>query len=146
MKDLRRKLRISLQPVRSGFAVSRIVEAPAHEVWRALTDTRLWPFWGPSVRKVKTATPVIGPGHTGHVQVFGAVWLPFVITQFEPGQYWHWRIGPVPATGHRVTAIGRRHSRLSFDVPIWAAPYLVVCLWAIKRIQRLVSGDQPYNS
>lgn len=145
MNNLYQRLPISLKQLPDSLTVSRIVEAPAHKVWQTLTDTRLWPLWGPSVGKVKTSTPVIGPDHTGHVQVFGAVWVPFVITQFEPGRFWRWRVGTVPATGHRVTAIDRRHSRLSFDVPLWAAPYLIVCLWAIKRIQRLMGDSFVYH-
>ena len=132
--------------MKAGLTVSRIIEAPAPKVWRTLIDSRLWPLWGPSVWKVKAAAPIIGPGHTGHVQIFGSIWVPFVVTHFVPGCYWSWRIGKVAATGHRVTAIDRRHSRLSFDVPIWAAPYLIVCLWAIKRIQRLVGRNKDNHS
>lgn len=118
--------------------VRRTIEAPAQEVWRRLIDTRSWPLWGPSVRKVRADSRIIGPGSQGHVQVLGGLWLPFKINRFKHDHYWSWQIAGIDATGHRVTVIDHRHCHLTFEIPFWAAPYALVCLWAIKRMQRSI--------
>lgn len=126
--------------IRSVISVGRTIEAPAPAVWRLLVDTRQRPLWGPSVKAVDIALPIIGPGSRGQVIAIGGIRLPFEVTRFEAGRYWSWKVGGVQATGHRVVAIDPRRCQLVFEVPIWAAPYATVCLWAIKRIQDIIRG------
>ncbi len=123
--------------------VTRTVGAPAAQVWRLLVETRFWPQWGPSVSAASVAGGIIRGGASGQVQVLGAVWLSFRVTRFEPGRYWAWQVGGIPATGHRVAALDARSCKLSFDVPCWAAPYALICLAAIKRIQRMAPTLPP---
>jgi hypothetical protein len=66
------------------------------------------------------------------------MWVPFVVTHFVPGRYWAWKVGGINATGHRVDAIDAGSCRLTFEVPFWAAPYSVICLWAIIRVRNIV--------
>jgi hypothetical protein len=61
--------------------------------------------------------------------------MPFEITRYESGCYWSWDVGRIRATGHRVVTLDARRCRLIFEIPVWAAPYATVCLWAIKRIR-----------
>lgn len=125
----------------SMFTVGRRLQAPADRVWDLLTDTRTWPAWGPSVRRVHCPERFIRAGSTGRVQTVVGVWLPFVIQRFEDGCFWDWRVGGVPATGHRVVAEGLYACRLTFTVPFWALGYLPVCRQALQRIQRLLAED-----
>ena len=111
-------------------------------VWRLITDTRLWPRWGPSVRAVDCKDTVIRPASTGRILSALGLWISFVVDDFEPGVYWNWRIAGVPATGHRVEPLGPGRCRLSFDTPAWAVAYLPVCYLALIRIQRLVKQMQ----
>jgi hypothetical protein len=125
----------------SNISVGRIIESPASKVWRYLTDTTLWPLWGPTVQDVDVPYQTIALGMKGRVNVFNRVWLPFEITQFEAAHYWSWEVGGIAATGHRVIRIDAHRCRLIFEVPCWAAPYALVCLWAITRIRRLVQQN-----
>jgi hypothetical protein len=122
--------------------ISRRIGAPAAEVWLLLVDTRTWTRWGPSIRAVESDEIVIGAATRGRVQVLGGVWLPFEVTQWVPGRYWAWKVGGIEATGHRVNPVDERNCRLSFEVPLWAAPYLIVCWWAVKRINKLVAANR----
>ena len=63
--------------------------------------------------------------------------MPFVITEFDPGSRWIWKVAGVPATGHQVTA-APGGCRVRFEVPLWASAYLPVCSVALVRIERLV--------
>ena len=121
------------------LTVSRRIGAPARVVWRLLVDTHMWTQWGPSVNAVDLKERTIHLDSRGQVKVLGLLWLPFEVTHFDPGRYWSWRVGGIPATGHRVDALTARCCRLSFEVPLWGAPYSLVFLLAIKRIQRLTS-------
>jgi hypothetical protein len=100
------------------------IRVPAAAAWELLIDTRRWPEWGPSVARVDYADRYIGPGVTGRVQAAFGLWVPFQITKFTAGQYWHWRVADIPATGHRVESIGPNICRVLFEVPWLAAPIL----------------------
>jgi uncharacterized protein YndB with AHSA1/START domain len=119
----------------------QLIDAPAARVWRLLTDTRAWPAWGPSVRAVTCRDRFIRAGSRGRVQTAVGVWLPFVVTAFEPHAYWDWRVAGLTATGHRVDAVAPDRCRLTFSVPVWAAPYGWVCRLALRRIGRLVKAS-----
>jgi len=60
------------------------IAAPAIIAWRLLTGTAEWPQWRPSVRAVESPQRYIGPGLRGRVQTAPALWLPFLITEWEP--------------------------------------------------------------
>lgn len=116
--------------------VATVLPAPTEEVWRALVDLTVWPAWGPSIRRAELdgGGTVLGPGATGRVQTVAGLWLPFTVTAFEEGRRWAWKVGPVGATGHRVHDAGGGRTRAVFEVPLWAAPYAVVCRLALERL------------
>ncbi|WP_152041100.1 SRPBCC family protein [Salinigranum salinum] len=124
------------------LAVSRIVDAPADEVWELLTDTTRWPEWGPSVAAVDCSERSIAQGTRGRLRVAGVgVWVPFVVdsyTDHGDERRWTWTVARVPATGHRVDALDGQ-CRVTFEVPLLAAGYVPVCRRALDRIARLVA-------
>ncbi len=128
--------------------VSHIIDAPSHDVWRIMTDTRLWPRWGPSVREIECTDTHLKAGSTGRLQLFWPLWVKFVITEFEEGKYWSWHILGLRATGHRVEPISATRCRAVFTIPIFAAPYVVVCELALKRIRELTESisNFPFHS
>lgn len=111
-------------------------------IWWLMTDTRLWPLWGPSVRAVDCSDAVINSASTGRILTALGFWISFAVGDFVPGIYWDWRVAGVPATGHRVKPLGPGRCRLSFDTPAWAVAYLPVCYLALMRIQRLAKQMQ----
>jgi hypothetical protein len=76
------------------------------------------------------------------VQTAVGIWLPFRVTGYVDGEYWAWKVGGIPATGHRVTPALDGRCRLSFEVPMLAAPYLAVCRAAIGRIRSMAEGSE----
>jgi hypothetical protein len=118
--------------------VSRIIRADAHQVWDLLIDTRTWHRWGPSVKSVHFPAVFVSAGARGRIQTAVGAWLPFVVTKFEPGTYWTWKVGGVRATGHRLEALPPDACRLTFEVPNWAMPYLLVCWLALGNIAQIV--------
>lgn len=120
--------------------ITRIVEAPAERCWDLLVDTDAWPQWGPTVAeaRVDAATGAsvdrIGDGSTGAVRARVGPWVPFTITDFDPGRSWSWSVAGVAATSHRVEPLGPDRCRVGFEVPRWAAPYAAVCAVALRRI------------
>ena len=117
--------------------VSRVVAADRDAVWELLRDTERWPAWGPSVSDVRSTERVIDTGTTGEVQIAGGPWVPFEITACE-NYRWAWRVGKVPATGHRVEDASGG-CRVVFEIPLVAAGYAVVCERALSRIDRLAT-------
>lgn len=127
---------------RLRLEVARTVAAPAESAWSVLTDTDLWPLWGPSVRAVESPTREIAAGTRGRVGTVAGVWLPFEVETCADRR-WTWRVAGVPATGHRVDPLVGDRARVVFEVPLWAAPYVFVCWVALRRIARLAeSGAQ----
>lgn len=122
---------------------SLAIDAPASLVWRLLIDTAEWPHWGPSVRAVDSPQRLIGPGLRGRVQTTPGLWLPFEITDWEPDRAWAWRVGGVPATGHRVEPLGPDQCRVSFLVPRWAPFYRLICRTALRRIAECARQQRP---
>ncbi len=120
--------------------VNRRLEAPAAAVWRALTDIRAWPEWGPSV----TAARLDGGGHrlrdgsSGRVQTVLGVWVPFRVTEWEEGRRWAWSVAGVPATSHGVEAAdGTGASEATIGVPLWAPAYVPLCWVGLGRLERV---------
>jgi hypothetical protein len=118
------------------------INVPATAAWELLIDTHRWPEWGPSVARVDCADRCIGPGTIGWVQTAFGPWLSFQITEFIAGQYWHWKVAGIPATGHRVLSIGPSLCRVVFEVPVLAAPYLIVCRLAAQRIKNILEEER----
>lgn len=129
------------------LVVSRVVDAPATDVWGLLTDTTRWPAWGPSVAAVDCTDRYIEAGTSGRIRVAGVgVWVPFEVDSYvargdETERRWTWTVARIPATGHRVDALGEQ-CRVSFEVPLLAAGYVPVCRRALDRIARLVEDDR----
>lgn len=116
--------------------------APAAAVWDLLIDTSRWAVWGPSVTGVEVAQQYISPGSTGRVKTIFGFWLPFRVTAFVDGQCWGWEVAGIPATRHLVTSLGADRCRLSFEVPLMAFPYLVICRVAIVRIKGMLEQNR----
>ncbi|MGD8272913.1 MAG: SRPBCC family protein [Desulfobacterales bacterium] len=127
-----------------SIKVSRIIQAAPEKVWDMLTDTTRWTEWGPTVRAVQSETRYIEAGSTGYVKTVFGFWAPFAITEWTHQQYWSWRVFNIRATGHRIEIINADCCRLIFEVPLWAAPYAVICQIAADRIGRILkAGDSP---
>jgi hypothetical protein len=120
--------------------ISRRVNASPRAVWDLLTDTSRWVEWGPSVHTVECSERYIQLGSKGRVRTAVGLWAPFIVTEMEDGRYWSWKVFGVPATGHRVDRLGKDACRLVFEVPIFAAPYIIVCGIALRRIARILKN------
>ena len=120
------------------MAFSKIVDVPSTLVWETMIDTHVWNLWGPSIIAVDSPERLIKLGATGRIRTIFGVWLPFRITSFKPKKYWEWQVGGMSATGHRIEPLAPERCRLSFTVPVWAAPYGIVCHIALNRIDRLL--------
>lgn len=120
--------------------VSGVIQAPCRVIWDVLTDTSRWVEWGPSVVAVECADRFIQPGSRGRVRTALGLWAPFAVTEMDDGRYWSWEVFGVRATGHRVGSVGENVCRLVFEVPIFAAPYIIVCRIALHRIARILKS------
>ena len=120
-------------------SVDRYIEAPPSAAWDVLVDVAAWPLWGPSVRRaeLRGGATELGLGATGDVLTAVGLRMPFVITEFDPGHRWTWKVAGVPATGHQVTE-APGGCRVRFEVPWWATAYLPVCAAALVRIDTLL--------
>lgn len=118
--------------------VSGVMNAPPDVVWDILIDTHQWPRWGPTVRAVRCRHRRIEQGSEGAVLTPMGFWLPFIVTELNPGVYWSWDVASVPATGHRLRRLGPHRCEVAFEVPLPAAPYLFVCRLALQRIAAIV--------
>ena len=119
--------------------ISRVLAASPNAVWELLTDTSVWKEWGPSIIAVRSSDRYIDKGSHGQVKTALRFWVPFLITELDPGRHWSWKIFNINATGHRVERLDQDICRLVFQAPIWAAPYLIVCKIAIDRIEKLLN-------
>jgi uncharacterized protein YndB with AHSA1/START domain len=117
--------------------LKRVIPASPEAVWSIITDTRLWPVWGPSVAAVETKQQRIGPGSTGRIKTVLGFRVPYEVTHFDPGRAWSWKVAGIPATWHEVRPLGADRCILEFGVPAWAAPYLIVCAFAARRIGKI---------
>lgn len=123
------------------LSADKYIAAAPSAVWQLLVDLDAWPKWGPTIRGGRLDEPhtELGLHVTGTVQTSLLVSVPFIVTEFDPGRSWAWRVAGVPATRHRVTPVGDG-ARASMDVPWWAAPYLSVCAIALRRIDAMLTG------
>jgi len=126
-----------------NIEISHCVRASRRAIWEVLTDTTHWPAWGPSVVQVRCSDRPIRKGSRGLVKTSLGLWVPFVITDFKDERYWSWRVFGIRATGHRVEEVTQGLCRLTFEVPIFGAPYVVVCRQAIVRIATMLEDEIP---
>jgi uncharacterized protein YndB with AHSA1/START domain len=127
---------------RHDVEVGGVVLAPPQRVWELLTDVERWPEWGPSVRAVRCSHRRIELGSKGKVRTALGFWVPFVITELVPGSYWAWKVASIQATGHRVEPLETGSCRLTFEIPLWAAPYGLLCKVAVARLARLAKASR----
>ena len=118
-------------------SIGKLYPASPSIVWKLITDTTQWPRWGPTVKQVRLSERFIRNGSSGQVLTALGIWLPFVIVEFEQGVFWRWKVASIYATGHRIQ-LTDGGCRLWFEVPILAAPYILICQVALKRIQNLL--------
>lgn len=118
--------------------IGSIINVPAKDVWDFITDTTRWPEWGLSVTAVDCNDRYIKKGSRGKVKLPFGIWVPFLITDYEDKMYWSWSVWGIHATGHRTLPIDERRCSLIFEVPAIAAPYLLICWIAIKRIAAIL--------
>ena len=124
-----------------NLKISRIIRTTPDKLWDILTDTMRWSEWGPTVKAVQSDSRYIRAGSTGRVKTIFGFWAPFVIIEWADRQYWSWHVFNVRATGHRIDIVEGNSCRLTFDVPLWAAPYAIVCRMAADRIARILEAD-----
>jgi hypothetical protein len=124
----------------AAVETSAEISAPASAAWDILTDTSRWPEWGPSVCRVECTERYIKAGVTGRLKTAAGFWLLFRIDEFEANRSWSWSVAGIRATGHRVESTGPGSCRVIFSVPVWAAPYLLVCRVAIGRIRKILES------
>ena len=77
-----------------------------------------------------------------HDQIPSRQWLRFIITEYEHHHYWNWRVASMNATAHRVDEVDEYKCRITFDLPIWWAPYVFICWLALKRIKRMLESPK----
>lgn len=120
---------------------TREVAAPASAAWDLLVDLDRWPAWGPSVRAATADDGArrLSAGATGRVVPVVGPALPFRVTAWHEGRHWSWVVAGVPATDHRVEALGADRCRVGMAVPWPAAAYLLVCAAALARIDGLLT-------
>ena len=117
--------------------VIKIINAPLERVWDILTDTRQWPAWGPSVRRVDCPQRYICSGLQGRLKTTVGVWVRFEITRCEAPVFWDWKVAGVAATGHRLKKLTENSCELIFELPFTVFPYALICRLAANRIARL---------
>ena len=117
------------------------INAPAAAAWVVLTDTRLWIEWRATITAVESEERFIRLGSRGWITTVTGMRLPFVISEYDPGHRWRWKIAGIPVAGHRVEAIDPLRCRVIFEVPILAAAYLPAYRIAAVRIRRLLDNS-----
>ena len=123
------------------FDVSRVMTTSPDAAWDLLTDTTRWAEWSPTVAAVECDDRHVVGGSEGRVQTRLGLWVGFVVTDFEPGRLWRWKVSGIPATGHRVDPVGTGSdpgaAKVVIEVPVWAALYGSVSARALRRFERL---------
>jgi hypothetical protein len=123
-----------------NIEIGRCIDDSPQALWEVLTDTTRWVLWGPSITAVECSDRYIRKGSTGRVRTAVGLWAPFLIAELDCGRYWSWRVFGVPATGHRIDRLGQDMCRMIFEVPVFAAPYVIVCRIALHRIARILKS------
>jgi uncharacterized protein YndB with AHSA1/START domain len=123
-----------LRLIASQIEISRVINTSSQAVWDLITDTSRWVLWGPSFSAVECRDLYIIKGSQGRLRTPIGFWVSFVVTEYEPGKYWSWRVSGIPATGHRVETGEKETCTLVFEVPLFFAPYILVCKITLDRI------------
>jgi uncharacterized protein YndB with AHSA1/START domain len=125
------------------LSVHRVIAAPPEAAWRLLVDLDAWPKWGPSIASAELDKQYseLALRATGHVQTSLLVKVPFVVTAFDPGRCWAWKVAGIPATSHRVDPV-EGGALVTIGVPWWAAAYTAVCAVALRRLEKLLLEPQ----
>lgn len=121
------------------ISICRVISASPEAVWDILTDTQLWPVWGPSLLRVDCSDRYIKINSKGRVKTLFFFWMPFAVTQFRHMNFWTWSIGSFEATGHTLTRKTETSCELCFDMPRWAAIYIPVCWLALVKIDKIAT-------
>ncbi len=122
------------------ISVSRHYHASPQMAWQLLTDTTLWPLWGPTVRDVRCSERFIRKGSEGQVRTLFGWWIPFVITEYDDFHFWGWNVAGIRATGHRLIAYHENSCRIVFELPYWWLPYAFVCSRAATNMAELLKS------
>jgi len=69
------------------------------------------------------------------------IWLPFIITEYEHGRFWSWKVASIRATGHRIQTTESGGCYLWFDMPMITMPYLLICRTAPNRIEDMLPKE-----
>jgi len=126
------------------ISVCRDIAAAPEVVWDILTDTRLWPVWGPSLLDVDCKNRYIATGSRGKVKTLFFFWLPFTITTCRRMEFWTWNIGFVEATGHKLIRKSDTSCALCFDMAWWGAVYIPICWLALLKIDKMASPKSSF--
>lgn len=121
------------------ISVRRHIPTDPDVVWDLFVDTSRWPEWGPSVTAVDLPERRIRAGSSGRVRGPGGIWVPFEVTEFDDGHHWAWRVAGIPATTHSVEP-AHDGCTAAFGVPEVAAPYVLICRAALRRIEALATA------
>ena len=116
------------------------IDSPPVEVWGLLSRFENWAAWGPSVRSVEVENEAVTPGGRGRVLTPLGLALPFEIQGVEPGRFWDWNVGGIPATGHRLTRKGSG-SEVTFTVSGYAYPYVFVLARGLTNLKRIAESS-----
>ena len=126
------------------ISIGKFYSASPRAVWDLITDTAKWPHWGPTVKGVRLPERFIRNGSQGRVLTVFGIWIPFMVVRFEDGIFWSWKVVSINATGHRIQAKDGG-CNLWFEVPVIAAPYILVCKVALNRIQNMLFEPSGSN-
>jgi len=121
-----------------NIEISRTIHTSTDELWNLITDTARWVTWGPSIRAVESSEQFIRKGSRGRIKIIIGLWINFRVTEFKDGRYWSWSISGIHATGHRIELLNSNECRLVFEVPLFAAPYIIICQLALNRIASIL--------
>ena len=61
-------MRLARTPDGRRLEVALLIDADPDRVWTVLTDTEVWPRWGPSVTAVECTDRFVREGSTGRVR------------------------------------------------------------------------------
>lgn len=119
---------------------SAAIKAPAEHVWNLMTDVDVWPDWGPTTRAARIDGDIFEAGTTGTVTTVFGIDVRFEVTDLVDGEFWAWKVAGVPATHHTVRSRGAGRCEAGFGVPWIAAPYLLACKAAMRRLEKLATS------
>src|ERR1700712_2734794 len=105
---------------RTMLSVHRVIAAPPAAAWNLLVDLEAWPKWGPSIASAELDETYeeLTSEATGQVKTSLLVKVPFVVTDFDPGRSWAWKVAGIPATSPRGGP-GDDGARGPFGAPPW---------------------------